>query len=358
MIRIFVPVLLGSVLAAYSADLASGGPGPFRVSTNLVVTPVTVFDKHGAYVDGLEPSQFHLYDNNSKQKIDVDLAYQPISMVIAIQANQQLEAILPQVRKIGVMITPLVIGERGEAAVIAYDSRIRKLQEFTSNSDQITETIRTITPGGSSSRLIDAVDEGAHMLGSRPRSRRRVILLIGETRDLGSEVRAREALMRLQLSNVVLYAVDISRFIATLREPYQQPRWESRPPASFPPLPAGFARTPTTVDQAFGLEGHAAQFVPLLVELFKDARAVFNENPVELFTKGTGGREFGFYRQRGLEDAIQQIGEELHSQYLVSYSPNNTTENGFHRIIVQISGPASVGKVQTRPGYWVGPRLN
>jgi len=358
MFRSAVPVILGSVLLAHSADLSSGGPGPFRVSTDLVVTPVTVFDKRGSYVDGLEPPQFHLYDNNKQQKIDVDIAYQPMSMVIAIQANQHVEKILPQVRKIGVMITPLVIGERGEAAVMAYDSRIRKLQGFTSNSDQITETIRTITPGGTSNRLIDAVEEGAHMLESRPRSRRRVILLIGETRDLGSEVRAREALTRLQLSNVVLYSVDISRFVSTLREPYQQPMWESRPPASFPPLAAGFARTPTSVDQAFGLEGHAAQFVPLLVELFKDAKSVFNDNPVELFTKGSGGREFGFYRQRGLENAIQQIGEELHSQYLISYNPNNKEEGGFHRIIVQVSGHAGIAKVNTRPGYWVGPRFN
>lgn len=356
--RLSVPVILYSVLLAYSADLPSGEPGPFRVSTNLVVTPVTVFGKHDSYINGIAPPQFHLWDNSREQNIDVDLSYPPISMVIAIQANTHVEAILPQVQRIGSLITPLVIGEPGEAAVIAYDSRVRKLEDFTSNSDKITASIRNITPGGSSNRLIDAIEESAHMLESRPRSRRRVILLIGETRDLGSEVRAREALIRLQLANVVLYSVDISRFMSTLREPYQQPMWESRPPASFPPLVAGWPRTPTTVAQAFGLEGHAAQFVPLLVELFRDAKAIFKDNPVEVFTKGTGGREFGFYRQAGLEDAIQRIGEELHSQYLISYNPNNEQEGGFHRIVVQVSGRAGIERVQTRPGYWVGPTLN
>ena len=68
-----------------------------------------------------------------------------------------------------------------------------------------------------------------------------------------------------------------------------------------------------------------AEFIPLMVEIFRDVKAIFKDNPVELFTKGTGGSEFRFYRQRGLEEAIQQIGEQLHSQYMISYTPNNRT---------------------------------
>ena len=77
---------------------------------------------------------------------------------------------------------------------------------------------------------------------------------------------------------------------------------------------------------------------------------LFKDNPAELFTKGTGGREFSFYRQRGLEEAIQHIGEELHSQYLISYNPNNKEEGGFHQIQVVVAGRRDVGRVQTRPG--------
>ena len=41
-----------------------------------------------------------------------------------------------------------------------------------------------------------------------------------------------------------------------------------------------------------------------MVELFKDVKAIFKDNPVEAFTKGTGGTEYSFYKQRGLEEAI------------------------------------------------------
>jgi hypothetical protein len=73
------------------------------------------------------------------------------------------------------------------------------------------------------------------------------------------------------------------------------------------------------------------------------------DNPVEVFTKGTGGSEFGFHGQRSLEEAIQRAGEELHSQYTISYDPNNKDEGSFHQIIVQAGG-------QTRPGYWLAPK--
>ena len=51
---------------------------------------------------------------------------------------------------------------------------------------------------------------------------------------------------------------------------------------------------------------------------------------------------------------ISGIGDELHSQYLLSYSPNNQTEGGFHEIKVVVNRPKL--EVRTRPGYWVAGR--
>lgn len=355
--RLFVIALLASLVFAQSREEPTQVPPPFRVSTDLVVAPVTVFDRAGGYINGIQPEQFHLYDNDKEQNIHVDITYQPISLVVAIQANSHVESILPQVQKMGNLISPLVIGDQGEAAVLAYDSRIRKLQDFTSDPDKITKAVKTITPGSTANRLIDAVVEAGRMLDSRPQNRRRIILLIGETRDLSSESRAREALIGLQLANVVLYSVDMSRFVSTLSAPPNEPRPQQQPAAAYP-LPGGVPSTPTTVAQAYQLNGGRAEFLPLMIELFKDVKAIFKDNPVELFTKGTGGSEFSFYRQKGLEEAIQRIGEELHSQYLISYNPNNKEEGGFHHIAVAVAGRNDVGRVQTRLGYWLAAKYN
>ena len=48
-------------------------------------------------------------------------SFMPISLVICLQANSHVQGMLPQVKKIGNLIQPLLIGEQGEAAVIAYD---------------------------------------------------------------------------------------------------------------------------------------------------------------------------------------------------------------------------------------------
>jgi VWFA-related protein len=324
---------------------------PIRVGVNVVLAPVTVLDHAGEYVSGLQPQDFRLLDNSKEQNIHVDVTYVPISLVIAIQANDHVEGILPKVAKIGSMIQPLIIGDQGEAAVVAFDHRFRWVQEdFTSDPAKIEAGLKKITPGSGSSRMIDAVIESVRKLRTRPANRRRILLLISETRDKGSEGKVRDALMDIQMNNVSVYSVDISRMMAGLTSRPPDPRPDTLPPAMYP-VPSQVPATPTTVMQTTGSQGSSAQFVPMLVEIFKSTKAIFVDNPVEVFTRGTGGTEFGFGKQKGLEEAIAKVGNDIHSQYLISYSPNNTSEGGFHEIEVVVSR-ASL-KVRTRPGYWL-----
>jgi VWFA-related protein len=327
----------------------------FGTTVDYVVAPVLVFDRDGSYVNGIRKDQFRLFDNGKEQNIQVDETFVPISLVIAIQANSHVEGLLPQVKKIGNLVSPLILGDQGEAAVIAYDSRIRTLQNFTNDPELITKQVKTIYPGSQSNRLIDAVVEGTRMLSSRPKNRRRIMLAIGETRDLGSESRAREALIGLQVNNVIFYGVDMSRFLSTLTAPPPVGRADNNPPAIHS-MPGLVPATPTSVAQMYGTNSGRAEIIPLMLEIFKDVKAIFKDNPVELFTKGTGGSEFGFHSQRTLEEAMQRVGEELHSEYTISYSPNNQAEGGFHQIIVDVTGHPEVKRTQTRPGYWLAPK--
>ena len=106
--------------------------------------------------------------------------------------------------------------------------------------------------------------------------------------------------------------------------------------------------------QTTGSDGASAQFVPLLVEIFKDTKAIFVDNPVEVFTQGTGGTQFSFGKQKGLEEAIEKVGNEIHSQYLITYNPNNKGDGGFHRIDVEVVGGGQY-KCETKPGYYMSP---
>jgi VWFA-related protein len=351
--KLILPLLSSGML--FAQQLPPDVVPPFVVTTERVVAPVTVFDRDGSFVNGIRADQFHLYDNGKEQNIQVDVTYQPISLVIVIESSSHVESILPQVQKIGNMVSPLILGDQGEAAVMAFDSRVRMLQDFTNNPDLVTQAIKKIQPGSNANRIVDATVEAARLLTHQPQNRRRIIMLVSETRDLGSESRAREALIDLQLGNIVFYGVDMSRLISTLTAPPDEPRPFSQPPTAYT-LPGGVPSTPTTVAQTYGGNGGRAEFMPLMLEVLKDVKYIFKDNPIELFTKGTGGGEFGFYRQKGLEEAIQKIGEELHSQYILTYSPNNKLEGGFHQIQVEIEGRPDIKKVVTRPGYWMAAK--
>ena len=327
---------------------ASGEPIVIHVPN--IIAPVLVKDPDGNIMNNLQPNMFHLWDNGREQDIHVDTDFQPISMVVAIEASYRDDAILKQIHKVGSLIEPLVIGDGGEAAVIAFDHRVRTLQDFTSDPQKIKESISKITSGSSQATLNDAVDNAILMLRHRPKDRRRIILLISEARDQGSKARGRQTLIALQLSNITVYSVDISQLSRRLTEQAQPPRPDAMAPEARN-LPMG-ANTPLAVQQATGW-GSSAEFVPLLKEIYIDAKAVFIKDPVKLYTRGTGGAQFGFLKQRGLEDAIAKIGTEIHSQYLISYAPKPETllEGGFHELKITVEYPRA--KVETRPGYWL-----
>ena len=196
------------------------------------------------------------------------------------------------------------------------------------------------------------MERGVYMLSKRPSSGRRVLLLVSETRDEGSEARIKEVAINLTLSNVEVYAVDISQVSVRLNEKQDQPYPMANVDVANQNLPMGIPSTPTSMEQNYGMSNRA-QFVPLLKEIFIDTKGLFVRDPSTQFARASGGAQFVFLRQKGLEEAVQKISQDIHSQYLVSYNPSNRTEGGYHTIVVKIDRePTYI--CRTRPGYWIG----
>jgi len=355
--KVWIPLILTCLGAAglvLYAQAPNETPEDFKIIQNVtnIVVPVGVYDHDDNIVNGLQGRNFHLFDNGKEQDIAVDVNFHPISLVIAIQSNAAVEKILPQVRRIGSMLESFVVGDQGEAAVLAFDHRFMVKQDFTNDVNKISESLKKITPGSTSSRLVDACEYGVRMLHNRPPDRRRVLLLISETRDYGSEGKLREVVIAAQVQNVSVYTVNMSRMIAEMTGKAQQPKVDQMPPANRP-MPSSVPGTPTSVMQMGNSPGNSADFYPLMIEMLRDVKAVFKDNPAEALTKATGGQEFSFVKQKGLEESIAKIGSELHSQYLITYSPSNKLEGGFHEIKVTVEPSHNDWKVRSRPGYWL-----
>src|SRR4051812_4730032 len=174
---------------------------PITVTFRFVLAPVTVTDKNGTFVPGLTPYDFKLYDNGKLQKITEDMTSHPISMVVAIQANADVEKILPSIQKLASVFESLVLGEDGELAVLSFDHRVQTLAPFSNDAAQIDGAFKRLKVGGYVSALNDATMQGINMLKSRPTSRRRVLVLISENRDKGSTIKSREVLTEADFNN-------------------------------------------------------------------------------------------------------------------------------------------------------------
>jgi hypothetical protein len=120
----------------------------------------------------------------------------------------------------------------------------------------------------------------------------------------------------------------------------------------------GTVQTPDTEAARLG-SGDMGQAIIWAVKHVKDK---VKGNPLELAAAGTGGEHIATFKNRSIDNAIDEIGGELHSQYSVSYAPTGTNADGYHEIKVSLAKSATKGvkdskdwKVRNRPGYYVGP---
>ncbi len=320
-----------------------------RATVNVVLVPTTVTDKNNRVVNGLQPQDFTLYDNDQPQEISRDVAFLPLSMVICIQRSDHVEKVLPKIHKMGDVMRDLLVGQDGEAAIISFANNVDLVQDFTNDAAKINQAVSTLRAAGRNNRLNDAVNQATYMLRNK-KDRRKVILLISETLDRSSEARPREVATNLQIHNIDLYTLNINRLVTLGTTRPDLPRPDPLPPGARPRVGVG-PMDPTTQAQISGTFGYGADFVPAIEELFRGVKAIFIKNPAELYTKFTGGRELSFITQTDLERAITDIGAEIRSQYLLSYTPNNKMEGGFHKIRVEVNRRDL--KIRTRPGYWM-----
>ena len=290
--------------------------------TRRVIVPTTVLDPDGhGYVTGLTAKNFELYDNNQPQKIDAELIEQPMSVVLAIQANSEVEDFLPKLRKSAGLLHGLVTGVDGEVAVLAFDHRMIHLQDFTTDPDKLDDAMQHLRAGSSSAALVDAVLESDRMLKTHdPQGkRRRVIVFVSRDINKGSQAKMPETIRQLQFDNVTIYFVDISRALsAFLKKPdYPRPANGGIPAEAMPAPIAGGAGPQTQTSVVQQMDGNALNGVDPILRSIHD---LFKKTPAQAFTYFTGGRVYNFASERGLEKAIEDIGLDLNSQYVLSYA--------------------------------------
>jgi len=326
----------------------------FTSDVTVVNIPVVVRGPKGEYLHGLEKTDFTIWDNEVKQEIQsFDVSFQPISMVLCIQTSDRVDGMIDKVKDMAVLFTDAVLGEFGETAIISFDSRLKLLSEFTGDTKEVEKALKSFRIGAGGIRVSDAVYEAIRLLNKRPDNHKRVIVVIAEGQDNGSKINLGETLRTAQLNNIMVYPIYLSTLKARLKNPPPVPN--SPYPPGINPLPAvpGQVSTPTTMQQH--RNAATPNMIPLVADLIIGVKNLIFRDALAALSAATGGDNFKPMTDEGIEEAIVKIGEDLRSQYLLSYSPNNLNSQGiYHRVDVEV--PYSNAKVRARPGYFYGPR--
>jgi Ca-activated chloride channel family protein len=274
----------------------------FRGGVEVVSLSVTVMDRAGRYVSGLEQARFQVFEDGVRQDIIYfSSRHQPIALTLLIDTSTSMEEKLPMAQQAAIgfarQLKPL-----DAAAVIGFDSRPEILQTFTSDKALLEQAIRKTRAGGSTS-LYNAIYIGLRELqrvkpAESDQPRRQAIVVLSDGEDTTSLVGYEEVLELAKRAETAVYAIGL----------------RSRDE----PSTKGFRE---------------AEFV------------------LRSLAQQTGGREFFVDDAKGLPEIYQRIADELANQYSIGYMSKNSRRDGaYRRIVVRVDAPDAL--TRTKQGYY------
>ncbi|HET7842316.1 MAG TPA: VWA domain-containing protein, partial [Terriglobia bacterium] len=295
-----------------------------RIPSNLVETPVTVTDSKGEFVYDLQEKDFHILDNGVPQRI-VNFVQEarPLAVVILIQTNEEVSPLLPQLAPVAPLISDLLLGPEGRAAVITYSSRISEAQDFSSSGDVLASTLKGLKTQYDQKRLNDALTRAIALLEGRPSTERRVIIVFSDGFDTGSETSAKDVVQRATAAEVTIYGVGFSR---------TQALWKQKPHEAGPsvldqqvtrPTPPNTPPTPTTADNTYGNHGAGLDTLGALAAIIGSA---LTTPPMDAYAKLTGGDFYSHWSEKALQEQLSRMASEIHSQYDLAYVPQASSQ--------------------------------
>lgn len=301
-------------------------PPTIRVPVRLVSVPALVVSKDGKYIPGLSVDDFRVTDNDRPQTITLDLATLPISLVVAVQADQEVRAYLGFIAKTGALLDNSLAAATGEAALITYNDEITVKKPFGHGDLQLA--LRALAPSGDRANMVDAGVRAIELLKERPGPRSRVLLFIGQPAESSpNKIEALEA--NAERENVQIYALTL------------------------PIVGKAFVSDSFSL-QGLGSQGYrggyeaSVELTKAVPALRRVAQANTHTDAFSLLTVLTGGIQLHFRKQKQLENAIIGLGDALRSRYFLSYRPDRY-DLGFHKITVRVDVPSAT--VYARPGY-------
>ncbi len=214
-------------------------------TVNFVLVPVTVKDPNGRAVDGLLPKDFSVLENGQKQPLKF-FTSDPFPLSAAVIFDLGMPDIA--VKKVQESLPALegAFSAYDQVAIYTYSSTVSRVSDFNGVGQQLTAVLNQIktytganngvpvtngplgpqgpiingrpidqpinpvvTPPKQYHVLNDAILAAARDLSKQDRTRRKIIFVVSDGRELGSRASYADTLKVLLTQNVIVYAVAV-----------------------------------------------------------------------------------------------------------------------------------------------------
>jgi VWFA-related protein len=285
-----------------------------RSTSTLIIVPTLVRSQSGDPIKGLDANHFRLTDNGQEQNIYLEeLENQSLAVVVLIQTGGAASGELGNYGKLDSVIESILGASSSKLALVSFDSHVREIWAFPPRIDGLDYAMTHQELGDSGAAIRDAIHYGVNLLQNQPARFRRIILLLSQEQDSGSESNATDILRDVARSGVTIYSFTF---------PGDAVRTQSHK-----------VRPPHRTSDHAGMPSSS------------DATAA------EVATQ-SGGESVRFNGENDLEQKMSAVADDIRNGYILSFRPSSPSL-GFHMIRVQVIEQAERFKILARKSYWL-----
>ncbi len=291
-----------------------------RVDVDVVSLLFSVRDKRGALVPNLTKDDFTVYEDGKQQEIryfnrETDL---PLTIGLLVDVSVSQGRLIEAERQGASQFFSQVLRPKDMAFLISFGSEAELLQDLTNSPKilrnaldelRVNAQVGGLHPGPvpSATKPHGTIMFDAVYLASTDKLKgevgRKAIILITDGVDQGSHYSREEAIASAHRSDAIIYSIL-----------YYDPSFYG-----------GF----------FGGGGEG-------------------EGHLRRLSEDTGGRVFHVNRKHPLQEAFDQLQQEMRSQYALGYTPTTPRDGAFHKLEIRPKNREL--KVQARKGYYAVAR--
>ena len=308
-----------------------------RVSSNLVMVPVSVVDAKGQPVHGLQVGDFRIEEQGRLQQIaeisNPDQVPLDIALLFDISSSVSQKGFFQFQQEAAASFLRQVLKPVDRAAVFTISDEPRLVQPLAS-AETAAATLLTIPAATSPvpTAFYDTVTAAAkYLIANSPERHRRVIVVISDGDD--------------NFSNLVKEL--------TIAEARASQNGEVTPAAARENLNERRRRAVLEVERAVQQTDAAFYSInPGGASVHLNQISTRAENAMESIAATTGGTAFVPDSEKDLERVFSEVAAELRGQYLVQYYSNSQSGGGQYRSITVVLPSHADLRVRARQGYY------